>query len=159
MFGFFIPAPESFTIYILEYLEEIIKSTQGFSHLDWMSFLFSNNVMSSFFGLSLGFLFGIYSVFGAIINGYMIGFVASMAVESDGILSLWRILPHGIFELPAIFISLGLGLKFGTFFFAKNKSESFKNFLWNSLRVFFLIVIPLLIVAAIIEGSLIFLSF
>ena len=34
---------------------------------------------------------------------------------------LFRLLPHGIFELPAIFISLGLGLRFGMFIFQKEK--------------------------------------
>ena len=70
---------------------------------------------------------------------------------------LWRIFPHGIFELPAVFISLGLGLKLGTFIFQRNKLKAFAEFFWNSLRVFLFIVLPLLIIAAIIEGSLIFL--
>ena len=94
----------------------------------------------------------------AIANGYILGFVSSMSVESAGVASLGKIIPHGIFELPAIFISLGLGLKFGTFAFQKNKAKSFKNYLINSLRVFLLIVIPLLIIAGIIEGTLIFLA-
>ena len=94
----------------------------------------------------------------AILNGYLVGFVASMAVGSGGVIVLWRILPHGIFELPAVFISLGLGLKFGTFIFQKKILESFRRFLWNSLRVFLLIVLPLLIIAAIIEGCLIFIA-
>jgi len=68
---------------------------------------------------------------------------------------MWRLVPHGIFELPAIFISLGIGLKFGTFIFQKNKSESFRRYLWNSLQLFVLIIMPLLIAAAIIEGALI----
>jgi len=51
---------------------------------------------------------------------------------------------------------LGMGLKFGTFFFQKNKMDSFKEYLLNSLRVFVFIVIPLLLIAAFIEGTLIF---
>ena len=92
------------------------------------------------------------------INGYVLGFVAYLVVNSDGILVLWRLFPHGIFELPAIFISLGLGLKVGTFIFQKKKFESLKKYSLNSLRVFLFIVLPLLIIASIIEGSLIYLS-
>jgi len=50
-----------------------------------------------------------------------------------------------------------MGLKFGTFIFQKKRMKSFKNYFWNGLRVFLLVVIPLLIIAAVIEGSLIFL--
>ena len=41
------------------------------------------------------------------------------------------------------------------FIFEKNKAESFRNFLWNSIRIFLCIIVPLLIIAAIIEGFLI----
>jgi stage II sporulation protein M len=68
-----------------------------------------------------------------------------------------NLLPHGIFELPAIFISFGMGLKFGTFLFYKEKMKKFAEFFSNSLRVFVFVILPLLVIAAIIEGSLIFL--
>jgi len=71
---------------------------------------------------------------------------------------LWRILPHGIFELPAVFIALGMGLKFGGFIFQKEKIKSLREYFWNSLRVFLFVVLPLLIIAGIIEGTLIFFS-
>jgi len=106
----------------------------------------------------LGMFLGIAPVLFSLFNGYLLGFVALMAVNEQGFLSLWRIFPHGIFELPAVFISLGLGMKLGSFIFQRNKAESFKDFLWNSLRVFLLIVLPLLIIAAIIEGTLIALA-
>jgi len=57
--------------------------------------------------------------------------------------------------LPAIFLSFGLGIKLGTFILQKKKIESFKDYFLNSLRVFFFVILPLLIVAAIIEGVLI----
>jgi stage II sporulation protein M len=78
-----------------------------------------------------------------------------MRVQSSGLTSLLNLLPHGIFELPAIFISLGLGLKLGTTWFKKNIAETFRKYFWESLRVFVWIILPLLSVAAIIEGLLI----
>ena len=80
-----------------------------------------------------------------------------MSINTDGGLSLWKILPHGIFELPAVFIALGIGIKLGMFIFQKKKLESLKNYSINSLRVFLLIILPLLVIAGIIEGTLIFL--
>ena len=102
-----------------------------------------------------GFFFGLIPIIATLANGYVVGFVTSIVVSSEGVLSLWRLFPHGIFELPAVFISLGMGVKFGTFIFQKKKAEAFREFFWNSLRVFVFIVIPLLIIGAIIEGSLI----
>lgn len=154
--GFFLPAPESLAEQIFEFIEGLLEKTSGMSQGDLMSFIFFNNLKSSFFGMVLGLLLGIFPMMSVIINGYVLGFVGSLSVKTNGFLVLWRLLPHGIFELPAIFISLGLGLKLGMFIFQKNRVKSFREYLWNSLRVFLFVVIPLLVVAAIIEGSLIF---
>jgi len=158
LIGFFAPVPDSIKQQIFDFIKELIAKTQGMSQLDLIQFIFLNNLQSSFMGMILGVVFGIFPIIATIVNGYLWGVIGSLSVDSEGILSLWRILPHGIFELPAIFISLGLGLKIGTFIFEKEKSKSFKEFFWNSLRVFIFIVLPLLIIAAVIEGSLIFFS-
>lgn len=156
LLGFFLPAPEPLAEQILKFIEELLEKTQGMSQGELISFIFLNNVQSSFFGMILGVLLGIFPIITIVVNGYILGFVASASVQTNGFFVLWRLLPHGIFELSAIFISLGMGLKLGTFIFQKNKGESFKEYFWNSLRVFLFVVIPLLIVAAVIEGSLIF---
>lgn len=156
LIGFFIPAPDFIRESIIKLLEEILEKTQGMSQIELIKFIFINNAQSSFFGIIFGVLLCIFPLVEAIGNGYILGFVSLMAFEEGGISVLFRLLPHGIFELPAVFISLGLGLKFGTFIFQKNKGESFKKYFWNSLRVFLFIVIPLLIIAAIIEGILVF---
>ncbi len=152
--GFFIPAPTYLVEQIMKFLEEILARTEGLSHFELTRFIFLNNIKSSFFGMALGIFFGVFPVFVAIANGYILGFVSEMSVSSSGILSLLWFLPHGIFELPAIFISLGLGLKLGTFVFRKDK-QKFKENLLMALKVFLLIVLPLLIIAAIMEGILI----
>ena len=157
LIGFFIPAPDSLTEQILKFIKELLEKTQGMSQGALIKFIFLNNLQSSFYGVIFGFFLGIFPIIAAIANGYLLGFVSSMSVENAGGSVLLKLLPHGIFELPAIFISLGLGLKFGTFIFQKKRMDSFKEYLWNSLRIFLFIVIPLLIIAGIIEGSLIFL--
>ncbi len=156
LIGFLIPAPDALAEQILKLIQELIGEIKGMSQGELINFIFFNNLQSSFFGMVLGVVFGIFPVIAIIANGYLLGFVASMSVESEGILVLWRLLPHGIFELPAVFISLGLGLKLGTFIFQKKKIKLLKEYFWNSLRVFLFIVTPLLIIAGIIEGSLIF---
>lgn len=153
--GFFIPPSEEISKAIMEQLKEIVEKTQGMNAFELILFIFFNNMKTSFSGMVFGFLFGIIPLIVTLVNGYILGFVSAMSVDLDGFSSLLSLLPHGIFELPAVFISLGLGLKFGSFIFQKNALKSFNDFFWNSIRVFILIVLPLLIIAAIIEGSLI----
>jgi stage II sporulation protein M len=156
LIGFFISPLPILEERILLFLQELLEKTEGMSRLELTRFIFVNNFQSSLLGMLFGVLLGIFPVLSVISNGYVLGFVASKTVEKAGILVLWRILPHGIFELPALFISLGLGLKLGSFIFQKQKFLSFKEYLKKSILVFLLIVIPLLLLAAIIEGSLIF---
>ena len=156
MIGFFVPTPEIISDQILKFIEELLRKTQDLSQFELIRFIFFNNIQSAFFGMIFGVLLGLFPVIFAISNGYVLGFVASFSVNVGGISVLWRLFPHGILELPAIFISLGLGLKIMTFIFEKNKLKTLKIYIKNSLRTFLFIVIPLLIIAAVIEGSLIF---
>lgn len=93
-----------------------------------------------------GILLGILPFLALVVNGYVLGFVANQAIAIDGIFVLWRLLPHGIFEIPAILISTALGIRLGT-----DLKNIKKNFI-SSIRIFLLIVIPLLVIAGLIEG-------
>ena len=157
LIGFFIPTPQFFYDEIIKFIRELLTKTQDMSQLDLIGFIIYNNVQSTFFAIIFGVFFGIFPLINAVANGYVLGFVSSISVNNGGLSRLLELLPHGIFELPAVFISLGLGLKTGMFIFKEEKIKTLKNYFGNSLRVFLLIVIPLLIIAGIIEGILIFL--
>ncbi|MBS3081377.1 stage II sporulation protein M [Candidatus Pacearchaeota archaeon] len=152
IFGFVFSAELGF---FDELLEEIVDSTQGLDFLELLWFIFSNNITSSLSVLFLGAFFGIFPLFNALFNGAILGYVYSKAASVAGYFVIWRLLPHGLFELPAIFISLGLGIHLGTSFFGANKLKTFKFRLIESIKVFLVIVVPLLALAAIIESSLI----
>ena len=156
LFGYFFQVPDFISSQIIKLITEIIEKTKDMSQMDMTIFIFLNNLKSSFFGMIFGVFLGIFPIFLLIVNGFLLGFVASLSVSSEGILSLWKVFPHGIFELPAVFISLGLGIRLGAFIFEKNKRKLFKYHFLNSLRVFLFIVIPLLFIAAVLEGILIF---
>ena len=151
----FIFQPESISQLIMEMVNELLNKTEDMSYPELTSFIFFNNFKVGFMGVLYGFLFGIPSVLFSLVNGHVVGFVAFFAVSSSGVSSLLSLVPHGIFELPAIFISFGLGFKFGTFWFYKDKMKNFSLFFVESLRVFIFVVVPLLIIAAIIEGTFI----
>ncbi len=157
LIGFFAPTPAILEKRILEFIDALLNQTEGMSQLELTKFIFFNNIQSSFIGMIFGIILGIFPVLTTLANGYLLGFVAAKTVGGEGIFVLWRLFPHGIFELPALFISLGLGLKFGTFILKKNKLEALNTYLIKSAKVFFFVVIPLLIIAAVIEGALIFL--
>lgn len=156
LIGFFVPIPEKLSEVIFNYIEGLLAQTKGFSYSQWFGFIFLNNIVSSFFSSFLGVFLGIYSIMATLVNGYLIGFVSKLSVVDEGVISLWRLFPHGIFELPAIFISFASGLKLGSFVFQKKKEIAFRFFMINTLRIFVFIVIPLLFVAALIESAFIF---
>ncbi len=154
IFGILIPLPEVVLKIILDRLREILEMFEGKNLIETVLLIFFNNSWISLLGLIFGVLLGILPILYSIQNGFFLGFVMKMSIEKRGILSLWRILPHGIFELPAVWISLGLGLKLGKTFI-KNRKKLKQEFI-ESLKVFLFVVIPLLFIAAIIEGVLIF---
>lgn len=156
LIGFFVPVPSSIEGQVIEFFQEIVEETEGMSALELILFILWNNLNASFFGMIFGVFFGIFPIFSSITNGYIVGVASSLSVSNQGFSSLLMLLPHGIFELPALFISLGLGVRIG-FSFINFDKVSFKDNFINSLKAFLFVVVPLLIIAGIIEGFLIFL--
>ncbi|MEK6844564.1 MAG: stage II sporulation protein M [Nanoarchaeota archaeon] len=93
-------------------LKDLIDQTTDLSTLELIMFIFFNNVSTSLIGLALGLFLGIFPIIVAVTNGVILGYVLERTAQIS-ILEFWRLLPHGIFELPAVFISLGMGLKLG----------------------------------------------
>ncbi len=120
-----------------------------------MLFIFANNTINSFIAMLLGTFFGIWPVIFILVNGYFIGVVVFSSVQEYGILVvLFALLPHGIIELPMIFISASMGLRLGVLAFQKIfriKDIRFKYELFSAIRFFVTVIVPLLFIAAIIE--------
>ena len=146
----------------LDFIEKILKmlvdKTQGLNAFELVTFIFFNNAQSSFLAIIFGIVLGIAPAINAVANGTVIGYVLSKVYDANGISEFWRLLPHGVFELPAIFISLVLGIRLGMCIFVKDVRKEFIKRLVLSLKSFLTIILPLLIIAAIIEGLLITMS-
>lgn len=153
LFSFFFP---SFFSAFDELLKEIVLQTEGLNGFQLFVFIFKNNLLSAFLALFLGILFGIVPFFNALLNGAVLGYVAEKSIFIEGFSILWRLAPHGIFELPAIFIAIGLGIKLGFSFFAFPIRKTLAHRFEESLRVFVFFIIPLLFIAAVIESLLIY---
>lgn len=85
--------------------------TAGAVELDLLHLLSRNLAVLA--GLVLGgLLFGIPTIVSLFQNGFAIGNLAGVAVQDDELVQfLLLILPHGIFEFPALWLAGCLGLK------------------------------------------------
>jgi len=142
----------------LQHLQEIVEKTQAKnSPLYTSGVIFLNNLMASFAMLLYGIPFAFMTVLALLLNGLTVGVVFQMSGEHG---SMWEmivygLMPHGIFELPAIFIAAAFGIKFGLIWFrplsGMNRVQSFKHVFREVLSVSWVIVL-LLVVAGLVEG-------
>ncbi len=142
---------------ILTYFNEVIadsgivRDDGSFSALA----LFGNNLRAMVLSTLYGFIPFLYlPALSMGVNAILLGMVAS-SVNGQWLLLAAGILPHGIFELPALCLSLAAGLCLCqniNRYIRKNEKGIMKPLLLNILRVTGLIVIPLLVVAAIMES-------
>ena len=142
---------------ILTYFNEvvadsgIVRDDGSFSALA----LFGNNLRAMVLSTLYGFIPFLYlPALSMGVNAILLGMVAS-SVSGQWLLLAAGILPHGIFELPALCLSLAAGLCLCqniNRYIRKNEKGLMKPLLLNILRVTGLVVIPLLVVAAIMES-------
>lgn len=142
---------------ILTYFNEIVadsgivRDDGSFSALA----LFGNNLRAMVLSTLYGFIPFLYlPALSMGVNAILLGMVAS-SVNGQWLLLAAGILPHGIFELPALCLSLAAGLCLCqniNHYIRKNEKGIMKPLLLNILRVTGLVVIPLLVVAAIMES-------
>lgn len=132
---------------VLSAFQEIAEDLLQRSTPELIAAIFLRNGMAAVLTIFLGAFFGIVPAAAILFNGLLFGAVLQMAPGD-----IWRVLPHGVFELPAMFIAWGLGLWVGQWFLQPPHLEHLKDRLGRSLKVLLLLILPLLLVAAIIEG-------
>jgi stage II sporulation protein M len=154
LFGFVFADSLTFFNPLLEGLSGKIEG-KDLGGLIW--FIFQNNLTSAFVAMVGGVAFGALPIFNSILNGSLGGYVYNLASSEAGYGIIVLLLPHGIFELPAVFIALGMGVRFGLFAFARrgHRKKEFTRRFVSSMKAFVAIVLPLLIIAAVVEGFLI----
>ncbi|MCK4650290.1 stage II sporulation protein M [Candidatus Pacearchaeota archaeon] len=157
--------PVFFRAEIFGIVKGLVLAIEGKNTLELIGFIFLNNLQASFMAMALGILFGFFPMMTCIVNGYLLGFVAREAVMTDGIFMMWKIFPHGIFELPAVMFSIGIGFRLGWsvvsdgWHMVSGKRKTRENGLGynfrEGLRFFVFVIVPLLVVAGVIEGILV----
>lgn len=147
--------PEYFLTEQQMFREQIMELTAGRSLFDLFVIILLNNLRAAFLSIMLGIFFGLIPLFVAAVNGYFLGAVMSNAWKAGGANTLLLVVPHGVFELPGLAIAFGLGLRFGLWFREKAKWQDIKVNFSDFMLVYFYIVAPLLLIAAVIESALI----
>ena len=149
----FLEIPATVLTYFNEVVADsgIVRDDGSFSALA----LFGNNLRAMVLSTLYGFIPFLYlPALSMGVNAILLGMVAS-SVNGQWLLLAAGILPHGIFELPALCLSLAAGLCLCqniNRYIRKNEKGIMKPLLLNILRVTGLVVIPLLVVAAIMES-------
>ena len=119
------------------------------------SAILTNNLSVSFTAFAMGITAGVGTAWMMLFNGLMIGVVGAACARSGMSLSLWSFLvPHGALELPAIFIAGGAGLLLGRALVAPGlltRRDALRSYGGTAVRLL-LGVIPLLVIAGVIEG-------
>jgi len=116
--------------------------------------LFVNNLQACILLFLGGVTFGILTIFVLATNGIVVGAVVQMANEMQGITYVVAaLLPHGIFELPALFIAGALGLMLAGAIRRELYEDGDAAADARQYTVFFAkTVLPLLVLAAITEA-------
>ncbi|MCE5337382.1 MAG: stage II sporulation protein M [Methanoculleus sp.] len=116
--------------------------------------IFLNNLTACLLLFLGGASFGVVTVLILTVNGLLIGAVAELVRQQQGLIFIAAALvPHGIFEIPSFLIAGGLGLLLGQELIAEwhGRGDAAAGAL-SLARLFLWIVVPLLAVAAVVEA-------
>jgi uncharacterized membrane protein SpoIIM required for sporulation len=119
------------------------------------SFIMTNNMSVTFMAFAWGVSFGIGTVYMMVFNGVLMGVIGAACWLGGMSLSLWSfVAPHGVLELPAIFIGGGAGLRLAQGMLFPGmlpRRQSIARAGGEAVRLL-LGVIPILIIAGSLEG-------
>ena len=128
---------------VISTLLDYFKTFEHKNDLALLIAIFLKNAFSALFAILFGFLLGIVPVFGAVFNGIALG-----AVLNLNPLNFLAIIPHGVFELPAIFIAWGLGIWCAG---GLSQAPPVGLRIKRSLNIYLSVIMPLFVIAAIVE--------
>lgn len=119
------------------------------------SAIMTNNLSVSFMVFAMGITAGIGTIYMVLLNGLMIGVIGMACWQSEMSVPLWSfVAPHGVLELPAIFIASGAGLRIAQgllFPGVLPRGESLSRAGSEAVRLL-LGAVPMLIAAGLIEA-------
>jgi uncharacterized membrane protein SpoIIM required for sporulation len=117
--------------------------------------IMTNNLSVSFAMFAGGITGGLYTIILLVFNGVELGVVGAATERAGMALQLWSfVAPHGVLELPAIFIAGGAGLEIarGLLFPGLLPRRDSLEIAGSRAARLLLGTVPMLVVAGVIEG-------
>lgn len=119
------------------------------------SLIMTNNISVTLTAFGFGIILGLGTFYILALNGLLMGTVSAMCDLHGMSLNLWSfVLPHGVIELPCIFIAGGAGLLLGSALLVADRLPRKEMLKIKGLLAIKLVTgtIPLLVLAGIIEA-------
>ena len=152
-------APSSIRQQMTEVFQAVVGNYQGLAGGMLFFNILVQNVMATIFVLISGVFGGVIPTFAIGSNGFGLGVLFRQAAEVAGTSkAALKVLPYGVFEIPALLIAASYGLWLGVTVLRKmrgKESTLLRVNIEHAFRRYFAVVFPLLIVAATIETALI----
>lgn len=114
--------------------------------------LFLHNLVATYVTMCLVTLWGLVPMVTAMANGLILGWIVATSVGGSLVDAAVMLVPHGLFEWPAMMIAWGVGIWRGAGYRLSTDPGTYVQRWKKSNHLFFMIVLPLLLLAAIIEG-------
>jgi len=123
---------------------------------DLFGFIILNNLSKSLIFMLAGFILGIPPLLFVVLNGFFIGWVAYSFGADYGLgFVMVALIPHGIIEIPAILLSMAVGMGLGFQLVNKLRGRgSIGDDIRNALGLFIWRIAPMLILAAVLEVTI-----
>ena len=153
-------APSSIRQQMTELFQVVVGNYRGLAGGMLFFNILLQNVMATIFVIISGVILGIVPAFAIGSNGFGLGVLYRQAAEVSGTSkAVLKVLPYGVFEIPALLIAASYGLWLGVMVVRKLRRRKecapLGTHIEHAFRRYFAVVFPLLVVAAAIETSLI----
>ncbi len=157
---------ESIARDMLSQVKEVAGKLKGSQEAStFFRVIFLNNLLSSVLMMILGLFFAIFPIYGLLANSILLGYLLEK-MSAAGLnplqVFLVGILPHGIFELPAVVFAASMGIRYGftalrTLFMVWRPDErAVIRREWVAIvkqfPIALLVVVVLLVIAAFVES-------
>lgn len=135
------------------YLDALPSGIQDYSLVQFLMFIIGNNVFNGFLWIGLGYVFSFPSLYLSALNGFVIGNIShTMIMESSLSFVLVGLIPHGIIEIPTLLLCSAMGMGLGYSLINRLRGRgSLKLELIKAMRLFITRILPLIVLAAVIE--------
>ncbi|MCX8175701.1 MAG: stage II sporulation protein M [Candidatus Bathyarchaeota archaeon] len=149
---------------VAKVLEEVLREIFGASGPGKINpffltlFILVNNAVKCLLVIPLGVLLVVPPVVFITFNGFLLGALTHLTIKKLGEAGFFYILaaitPHGIFEIPAVFLSSALSVRVGltVLLKLKGKNVSVGSEVKKGLKMYVYKILPLLTIAAVIEA-------